>query len=161
MHPQAAHKSYWETSDVIFGIPLLISIIIGFIRPLPLVNGLLRWLLLVAGVIIFGLGMGLIIAARRELARHGQPTDPGRPTSRIVTSGIFSISRNPLYLGVILLVAGLALALNSWWIFILLVPAIILCHLILIVPEERYLASEMGAEYQTYRASVRRWLGRK
>jgi len=39
-----------------------------------------------------------IVLARRELAHHGQPTDPGLPTSKLVTTGVFSVSRNPLYL---------------------------------------------------------------
>ena len=46
------------------------------------------------------------------------------------------------------------------WILILLLPALVLCHYVLIVPEERYLAAKFGAEYQAYAATVHRWLGR-
>ncbi len=161
MPPDAAHQNNWETSEVVFGIPLLISIVLGIIWPMAIVHGLLRWLLLAVGVAILFIGIGLVIATRREFARHGQPTDPGRPTSRIVTSGIFSISRNPLYLGVVIFIAGLALVLNSWWIIVWLVIEIVLCHVILIFPEERYLAAKFGEEYQSYRRAVHRWVGRK
>jgi protein-S-isoprenylcysteine O-methyltransferase Ste14 len=43
---------------------------------------------------------------------------------------------------------------------VLLLPALVGCHYILVVPEERYLARTFGAEYRTYVTSVRRWLGR-
>lgn len=161
MTPRAAHQSGWETSEVVFGIPLLVSIVLSFTWPLPIANGALRWVLLGVGAVLFISGVLLIGAARREMARFDQPTDPGHPTSRVVRSGVFSISRNPLYLGVVIVVAGMGLALNGWWILILLGLEIILCHIILILPEERYLSSTFGSEYQAYKQSVRRWLGRR
>ncbi len=161
MAPDAAHQNPWEISEVVFGIPLLVSLLLGIIWPLPILYGLLRWVLFAAGIAALAIGIGFIVAARRELCRHGQPTDPGKPTSRMVTSGVFSISRNPLYLGVVILIIGLSLAINSWWVLILLVIEIILCHIILIFPEERYLASTFGVEYEEYRRSVYRWFGRK
>jgi hypothetical protein len=51
------------------------------------------------GIILVTLGASIVVAARRELAFYNQPTDPGLPTKKIVTSGVFSVSRNPLYLG--------------------------------------------------------------
>jgi protein-S-isoprenylcysteine O-methyltransferase Ste14 len=101
-----------------------------------------------------------IVLARRELARHGQPTDPGLPTNKLVTTGVFSVSRNPLYLGGISLLAGIALMLNILWSLVLLVPAFVACHYLLVVPEERYLAAKFGIEYAQYAADVRRWFGR-
>jgi protein-S-isoprenylcysteine O-methyltransferase Ste14 len=65
-----------------------------------------------------------------------------------------------LYLGGISIVVGIALALNLPWLLVLLLPALVGCHYILVVPEERYLARTFGAEYRTYVTSVRRWLGR-
>jgi protein-S-isoprenylcysteine O-methyltransferase Ste14 len=113
------------------------------------------------GAALIIVGVVLVVLARRELARHGQPTDPGRPTSKIVTTGVFAVSRNPLYLGGICFLVGIALALNLPWVLVLLVPAIIACHYILIAPEERYLAARFGEEYRRYAATVHRWIGRK
>ncbi len=160
MSPNAAHQSKWEISEVVFGIPLLISILLGLIWPLPIASSIWRWILIVIGLVLVFLGVGVIIAARREFSRHDQPTDPGKPTTRIVSSGVFSISRNPLYLGVVILILGLSLILNSWWVFVLLVIEIFLCHIILIFPEERYLARTFGEEYLAYKRAVRRWLGK-
>ncbi len=160
MSPNAAHQSHWEISEVVFGIPLVVSIILGVIVPFPIAHGLWKWILLAVGIVLLVLSVAIITAARRELARHGQPTDPGKPTSQIVTTGIFSVSRNPLYLGVVILIIGLSLAINGWWVLIMLVLELVLCHIILIFPEERYLASTFGEEYEAYKRSVNRWLGR-
>jgi protein-S-isoprenylcysteine O-methyltransferase Ste14 len=65
------------------------------------------------------------------------------------------------YLGSVLVLLGTALALNLLWALVTLPLSIVLCHTILIGPEERYLAAKFGAEYTEYAASVRRWLGRK
>jgi protein-S-isoprenylcysteine O-methyltransferase Ste14 len=161
MSDRAAHQNQWETADVVFGIPTLISIILSFLWPLSITDGLLRLVLRILGIILFVAGAGLIIAARRELTRHGQPAEPRKPTTGLVTSGVFSFTRNPLYLGVIVMICGAGLILNSWWIFIGLVPAIILCHTVLIIPEERYLSSLFGEEFIAYTHSVRTWFGRK
>ncbi len=107
------------------------------------------------------MGLNLAIIARREFARSGQPTDPGLPTSQIISTGIFSISRNPLYLGGIFILAGIALAFKLPWVLILLVPSMVACHYILIAPEERYLAAKFGEQYRMYTAKVHRWFGRK
>ena len=74
---------------------------------------------------------------------------------------MFAISRNPLYLGSVLVLMGIALALNVLWALVMLLLSIILCHYILIIPEEQYLAEKFGDEYKEYAASVHRWLGRK
>ena len=106
-------------------------------------------------------GIAFIVLARREFAYYGQPTDPGHPTSRLVNTGVFSISRNPLYLGIVITLTGVASALNILWILVLLIPAVIVCHYVLIAPEERYLGNKFGQDYVIYFASVHRWLGRK
>lgn len=159
MDMDSAHKSNWEIAEVIFGIPFLISVILHWIIPFTL--GTLRQVFIPIGVILIAIGAGLIVSARREFSRHGQPTDPGHPTSKIVQTGIFAISRNPLYLASVLVFLGLALGLNMGWALITLFISIILCHHILIVPEEKYLMAKFGQEYERYVSSVNRWLGRK
>jgi protein-S-isoprenylcysteine O-methyltransferase Ste14 len=161
MPQEAAHKSRWETFEVVFGAPLLVSIVIQWIAPLSVSQGMVRWAFISVGLMLMAVGVSVVVLARRELARYRQPTDPGWPTSRMVTSGVFSVSRNPLYLGGIIVLVGLALLLNLLWFLVILIPSLIVCHYVLIVPEERYLTAKFGEEYQTYAAAVHRWLGRK
>ncbi len=146
---------------MVFGIPLLISLALQWVFPLSLSQGILGQAIIPAGAILIIAGIGFIVLARRELAHYGQPTDPGRPTGKLVNTGVFSISRNPLYLGIVIALSGVALALNILWILVLLIPAIVACHHVLIAPEEKYLGKKFGKEYQVYVASVRRWFGRK
>jgi protein-S-isoprenylcysteine O-methyltransferase Ste14 len=157
----SAHKSNWEIAEVVFGIPFLIGIALHFIAPLSLSQGILRQVLIPLGILLIITGIGIVILARREFARYGQPTDPGHPTSKIVKTGVFSISRNPLYLGSVIVLLGIALTLNMLWVLVTLLVSIVLCHYILIIPEEQYLASKFGNEYEEYVAAVHRWLGRR
>lgn len=161
MNMDAAHQSSWAIAEVVFGIPFLLGVALHFVAPLALPPGTVRQLLIPVGITLIVIDIGLIVLARRALARFRQPTDPGQPTSVIVTTGVFAFSRNPLYLAALLVLLGLALALNLLWAGVLLLPAVILSHYVLIVPEERYLAAKFGATYQAYTTSVRRWLGRK
>jgi protein-S-isoprenylcysteine O-methyltransferase Ste14 len=55
---------------------------------------------------------------------------------------------------------GVALTINLPWILVLLLPALVACHIILIAPEEIYLAAKFGQEYRSYAATVHRWIGR-
>jgi protein-S-isoprenylcysteine O-methyltransferase Ste14 len=160
MSRRVAHSSFWETADVVFGSALLGALALQWAAPLSLPGGLFTPVFAVAGTALIVAGVALIVLARRELRRRGQPADPGTPTSALVTTGVFSVSRNPLYLGVVCLLSGIALVANLPWIFVLLLPALIACHFVLIAPEERYLDAVFGEEYQRYAASVHRWLGR-
>jgi len=161
MNLDSAHKNRWKIAEVVFGIPFLLSIPIHFFVPLSLQPGLLKQIVVPIGVISIILGVGIFVLGRRELARYGQPTDPGHPTNAVVQTGIFAISRNPLYLSCVIVLSGIALTLNMLWIFVTLLASIILCHYILIIPEERYLSARFGEDYEKYSATVQRWLGRK
>jgi len=158
--PEAAHKSRWETFEAVFGIPFLVGVALQVAVPLSLPRGALRPAFIIVGAALIILGVTLVVLARRELARRGQPTEPGLPTGELVITGVFSVSRNPLYLGGVCFITGIALAINLPWVLVLILPALVACHTILIAPEERYLAARFGEEYRRYAASVHRWLGR-
>jgi protein-S-isoprenylcysteine O-methyltransferase Ste14 len=161
MKTDAAHTSNWLIGEVVFGVPFLISIVLQFIAPFSVPPGIFSQVLILAGIASIIGGISLIVAARREFAAYGQPTDPGQPTSQIVKTGVFAVSRNPLYLGGALLLGGIALMLNLLWAMVALLVSMIICQHVLIIPEEKYLAAKFGAEYQAYTTTVQRWLGRK
>ena len=160
MPPNAAHTSRWRIAEIVFGVPFLAALLLQWRVPASLPRGAFGPAFIVGGAALIALGVAIVVLARREFARRGQPTDPGQPTSAIITTGIFAVSRNPLYIGAICLLAGVALAANLPWALALLLPSIAACRLILIAPEERYLRATFGDEYRRYAATVCRWLGR-
>ncbi|SMO84829.1 methyltransferase family protein [Fodinibius sediminis] len=155
-----AHEHWWQTFEVVAGIPFLAALGLQYLVPLALPTEVFAPVFLPIGVALVSVGGILIFLARREFTKHHQPTDPGCPTGKLVTSGIFSVSRHPLYLGGLCVVAGTALALDIPWMLVLLSAAVIACRYLLITPEERYLAAQFSKDYQTYAASVHRWIGR-
>jgi len=161
MTDDAAHNKRWQTFEVVFGVPFLAAIGLQVIFPIALPSELPTLALITAGVVLILAGITLVTLSRQEFTRYGQPTDPGLATSKIITSGVFTISQNPLYLGGILFLAGIILVFRLTWALILLVPSIVACHYILIAPEESYLAAKFGEHYWIYAARVHRWIGRK
>ena len=83
---------------------------------------------------------------------------PIKPTTSLITGGLFRFSRNPSYLSLSLLYAGIGIAADNLWVLGLLVPTLALMHYGVIFREERYLERKFGEEYLRYKASVRRWL---
>jgi protein-S-isoprenylcysteine O-methyltransferase Ste14 len=160
MANEVAHKRWWQIFEVVFGLPFLAAIALHYAMPLRLPRTSFAPAIVAAGIALIIAGVALVVLARREFARRGQPTDPGQPTSALITSGVFAVSRNPLYLGGVAVLLGIALAFRMPWALVLLVPALVACHVVLIAPEERYLAAMFGEEYRAYAASVRRWIGR-
>jgi protein-S-isoprenylcysteine O-methyltransferase Ste14 len=155
------HTSWWQIGEIIFGTPLLAAVALQLISPLSYFDSIFTATFLVIGIAICAVGIALLVAAHQVFSTFDQPTDPGLPTSLMVTKGIFSISRNPMYLGAACLLVGIALVFKLAWVFAFLVPTLIACQSILIEPEERYLAAKFGTDYQRYAASVNRWIGRK
>jgi protein-S-isoprenylcysteine O-methyltransferase Ste14 len=104
--------------------------------------------------------VAIVVAVWAEIAFliAGTATLPISPTSRIVTTGIYAHTRNPMYLGMSLFTAGLALVLNSLWFLIALPLAVYAVTKLAIEPEENYLERKFGAEYLAYKSKVRRWL---
>ncbi len=160
MMKQSAHTRSWQIAETILGAALLLGLILGFILPLPLSRWLPRPLSVAAGVILLVIGFAIIGRARRQFRVAGQPTDPGQPTTQLITTGIFYWSRNPLYLAGLIAFLGLGALLNSLWLILLLIPVMIAFHIILIAPEEQYLEAKFGEPYRDYMRTVGRWIGR-
>ncbi len=110
------------------------------------------------GILIVLGAVAIAVLAVREMRAAHTPLDVRKASTRIVTSGVFQKSRNPIYLGMVLLCAGIALLVDSLW---LLVLALLLAGVLqkgVIEPEEAYLERHFGEEYLRYKAKVRRWI---
>lgn len=161
MSNEAAHTRRYQTGEVVIGIPILISLILGYFFPLTPPAAWPRAASVSAGMILLAIGLWMIVITRRHFSQAGQPTDPGLPTTRLITTGPFAWSRNPLYFGAMLIFIGLGGLFHSLWFLVFLLPTILAVQLILIVPEERYLAATFGEPYRQYSRVVRRWVGRR
>jgi len=161
VNQEAAHSRGWQIFEVVVGIPFLIGIGLQLGLPIPFPYTRLMPFIIAMGVILALAGVILVVLTRREFAKYAQPTDPGFATQKIITTGVFSLSRNPLYLGGVLFLFGAALAFKLSWALILLIPAFVACHIFLIMPEEKYLVAKFGEQYIEYHKQVYRWIGRR
>lgn len=107
----------------------------------------------VAGVVIAAAGMHLF-------RRAGTTVSPVKPqaTSRLVTSGIYRVTRNPMYLGLLCVLVAWAVFLSSAWALLGVGAFMLYMGRFQIGPEERMLTALFGAPYKAYCSKVRRWL---
>ena len=110
------------------------------------------------GALSIVVSIALVLFAVVPLARAHTAFDARRPSTRIVTTGAFKISRNPVYLSLALLQVGLALASQAAWLLLTATAAVAITHWGIILREERYLERKFGDEYRAYAANVRRWI---
>lgn len=115
-------------------------------------------LLAVTGALLCVAGATTMLAAAGLLRRLGSRIPPSQPTTLIVTTGPYKWTRNPMYLGMALLHAGLAIGFDAPFAFALLPFVLIAIQAQVIAREEQYLEAKFGDEYRRYRAQVRRWL---
>jgi protein-S-isoprenylcysteine O-methyltransferase Ste14 len=107
-------------------------------------------------------GFGVIVAllgffALRQANTTINPVNPEKASS-VVTGGIYSYTRNPMYVGLTALLVGWAVWLAVPWVFLGPVALMLYLTRFQIIPEERVMSSKFGREYDEYRKRVRRWL---
>jgi len=107
--------------------------------------------LIIGGLLLDGMAAGLF-------RRRGTAVEPWKPSTVLIHEGPYRFSRNPIYLGFAITYAGLAIAMDSALALFLLLPCLAVVDQFVIQREERYLAAKFGADYDAYRAKVRRWL---
>ena len=132
---------------------------VGMLLEWPWPTHLLSWPVAVGvGVACLSVGLVGLQAAIRTVWRGQTPVDPRKPTTAIVTAGLYGLSRNPIYVSEALIYLGVSLALNAEW-AIALVPVLLWTVQVgVIEPEERYLEKVFGHVYLDYKRRVRRWL---
>ncbi len=127
-----------------------------FVLQLPL--GLPRtWRLAVAlAAALFGLG--LMALAALAFRRTGQDPRPWKPTPELLRRGVYSRTRNPMYAGMALLLAGAGLKLDNGWALLFLPLILYTLYRTAIRPEEEYLERKFGDAYRSYKQATRRWI---
>lgn len=115
-----------------------------YFQPLPLV--------------LAAVGGGFALWAALLFKRHNTTAHPYQEASRLVTRGPYRISRNPMYLGLLLTLIALGIWLQSLSALLLAPLFVFVINRCNILPEERRLRACFGAEYETYLTRARRWL---
>ena len=157
----AATPAERDTPAVIAPPPLiyLAGLGIGFILegflPSASVPPAVTWP--VGGVLAMA-GLALARSFFRALHAADTPVSPYSPSTALVTTGPFRLSRNPGYLGMALGYAGIAILSGALWALVPLVPTMFLIDRGVIRREERHLERKFGDQYLRYRARTRRWL---
>lgn len=104
------------------------------------------------------LGLAVAVWAIVTFVSAGTNVPTHKPSTTIVRRGPYRLSRNPIYVGLTAVMAGIGLMADNAWVLILLLPTVLVMHVGVILREERYLESKFGAEYRDYKSAVRRWL---
>lgn len=122
----------------------------------PAVRGV--WSLRPVGVVLLAIGAAGLLDCFARFAVHGRGTpSPTFPTERLVTVGLYRFVRNPMYVAVLLVIAGQALLLRSGQLLLYAGTVWLFFHAFVLLYEEPVLAQRFGASYRTYRRHVRRW----
>lgn len=137
------------------GVPLVAGLVVTrmFGDPMPQGRAVdaFGWLLIVAFA-------GWNGWALLTMGTHRTGLLPGAQTTTVLDVGPFARSRNPLYVGLLVCSAGIALVAGSLWALVALPLEWALLRWGAVLPEERYLTAKFGADYARYAADVRRWL---
>ena len=150
-----------DTAGVIAPPPLIYlgGLAVGFVLEALLPGGSLpagvRWVL--GGLALVG-GLALQTFFITAFARKGTAVEPWKPTTAIVTSGPYRLTRNPAYFGMALIYVGIALLADAPWALVPLPLVLAIVDRGVIAREERYLERKFGDEYVSYKRTVRRWV---
>ena len=114
--------------------------------------------LFAVGVLMVVGGLAFDLYAIRTLFAHKTTVMPTKGAVKLVTSGPYSISRNPIYVGNTILTFGLGIATANPWFFITAIVAAVATNFLQIVPEEKHLQHVFGKQWHVYTRKVRRWI---
>ena len=155
MEPKRDHALVVINPFVVYIGLAVIAILLQIVLPLSFIPAIPARIL---GVILIALNFVFGIPAIRSMLLAKTSPNPQRPSTSLVLSGVYQRTRNPMYVGLTLVFAGLLIFNQNAW-GLLFVPLLVwLITIWVIIPEETYLEEKFGLEYTTYKSSVRRWI---
>jgi len=153
-----------DTAGVIAPPPLLglaaivLGLLLDWIAPAYLLSVMLSWgTRLLLGLELIAAGVALVYAAQKAFRAAHTHVEPWKPSTALVTTGIFAWLRNPMYVGGMGILVGLAVLLASDWMVVMTVLAGLVLHFGVVKREERYLQAKFGEAYRRYCAAVPRY----
>jgi protein-S-isoprenylcysteine O-methyltransferase Ste14 len=143
---------------IIYLAAIVISIALGVLYPLPWIGGLLEDLLFAIGLLLLLAVASLWFSAFRTMTRAKTTLNPNGIPAHLITTGPFSVSRNPLYLANTLLLVAVGLVGGMGWFVLMAIVAAFATTKLAIEREEKVLAEKFGKRYRDYAKRVRRWI---
>jgi protein-S-isoprenylcysteine O-methyltransferase Ste14 len=137
---------------------ILAAVALEAVLPLGLLLPPLTQPLAAFGIALAVAAVGLAGWGSRTFKRAGTNVNPHKPALRLVESGPFRFTRNPMYLGMVAFLPGLALAASLDWALLLAPVLWAALHFGVVLREEAYLTAKFGEPYIAYLARTRRWL---
>lgn len=110
------------------------------------------------GYTLSAIGIALTLSAAGLFKRVGTTVNPTKAPDHLVTTGIYQLSRNPMYLGMLLTLIGAQLALSSLVGMIFPISVFLIMNQVVIPREEQMVAGAFGADYAEYKTHTRRWI---
>ncbi len=151
------HPDVIAPPPVIFGGILLLTLALDLIVGGP-DFGLPSKPQMTIGLILSMTGFVIIAIAAFQFRAVDTPLEPWMPTTAIVTTGLYALSRNPVYVGMAVGYLGLSLLSDRLMTLAGLPAALVIVHYGVILREEHYLAVKFGEAYRAYKRRVRRWV---
>jgi protein-S-isoprenylcysteine O-methyltransferase Ste14 len=153
-----AQPSRFPWPPLIYVAAIAASILLHFLYELPWLNAPMSDILFAAGFLFVLAGVALVFSALRAMRAANTTPSPVKAAAHLVTSGAFSITRNPLYLANTVVMLGIGLISGIAWFLILALVAAFLTQKLAIEPEEKHLELRFGKRYRDYLKKVRRWI---
>jgi len=154
---QPDHAGVIAPPPVIFGSGLALGLAADWIAPTGLAAFLASQLRVGLAAALIASALTLAAVAVIQFRRARTHLEPWRPTTALITGGVYRLSRNPIYVALTLLYAGIAVAAASGWALAFLIPVLLVMEFGVVRREERYLETKFGETYRAYKAQVRRW----
>ncbi len=156
MAPQKDHANVVILPPIALALCVAAAWLVGRIWPAPYLPS--GWPRQPVGGALIVLGLMTEFWALILFRRARTSILPIRPTSAIIEAGPYRYSRNPIYLGMFVIVVGAAIALDSLWQFAALAALYVILRWGVVAREEAYLTHKFGAAYRDYAKRVRRWI---
>ena len=150
-----SNKIYNSIPDVTLIGSILLAYFLDHVLP---ITEIIPYPVSLIGWVVVAAGLGLAIYTLSLLKSNHTSSDPGGVPSMLITTGFYSLSRNPMYLAYVITTSGATIIFGSIPAFIAPVICFSVIHVVIIPVEEKNLHKIFGQKYEHYQRSVHRWI---
>ena len=134
---------------------IIAMLVLYFLFPM---SGIIRFPWNLLGIVPLAIGIILNLVADGVFKKTGTTVKPFEESTTLITTGVFRISRHPMYAGMVLILIGIAVLMGSPTPFVVIPVFVVLMEVIFIRIEETMLEEKFGEDWLAYKGKVRRWI---